>query len=48
MVPPYLAKIEDLGPGDLAKVDYAACSHTARSSGRVDHVGEVRGVTKPR
>jgi hypothetical protein len=29
MVPLYLARIEDLGPGDLVKVDCAACSHTA-------------------
>ena len=28
MVPLYLAKIEDLGPGDLVKID-CACSHTA-------------------
>jgi hypothetical protein len=29
MVPLYLARIEDLGPGDLVKIDCAACSHTA-------------------
>jgi hypothetical protein len=29
MVPLYLARIEDLGSGDLVKVDCAACSHTA-------------------
>ena len=29
MVPLYLTRIEDLGPGDLVKVDCAACSHTA-------------------
>jgi len=28
MVPLYLARIEDLGPGDLVKID-CACSHTA-------------------
>jgi hypothetical protein len=30
MVPLYLARIEDLGPGDFVQVDCAACSHTAR------------------
>src|SRR5215472_2040038 len=29
MVPLYLARIEDLGPGDFLKVDCAACLHTA-------------------
>jgi hypothetical protein len=29
MVPLYLARIEDLGPGDFLKIDCAACSHTA-------------------
>jgi hypothetical protein len=29
MVPLYLARIEDLGPGDFVKVDCAGCSHTA-------------------
>jgi hypothetical protein len=29
MVPLYAARIEDLGPGDLVKIDCAACSHTA-------------------
>ena len=29
MVPLYAARIEDLGPGDLVKVDCAGCSHTA-------------------
>jgi hypothetical protein len=29
MVPLYAARIEDLGPGDIVKVDCAACSHTA-------------------
>jgi hypothetical protein len=28
MVPLYAARIEDLGPGDLVKID-CACSHTA-------------------
>ena len=25
----YLARIEDLGPGDFVKIDCAACGHTA-------------------
>jgi hypothetical protein len=29
MVPPYAARIEDVGPRDFVKVDSAACSHTA-------------------
>jgi hypothetical protein len=29
MAPLYLARIEDLGPGDFVKVDCAACRHTA-------------------
>jgi hypothetical protein len=29
MVPLYAARIEDFGQGDLAKVDCAACAHTA-------------------
>ena len=29
MVPLYAARIEDLGPGDLVKIDCAACSHPA-------------------
>jgi hypothetical protein len=29
MVPLYAASIEDLGPGDIVKVDCAACGHTA-------------------
>jgi len=29
LVPLYLARIEDLGPGDFVKIDCAACSHTA-------------------
>jgi len=29
MVPLYAARIEDLGSGDLVKVDCAGCSHTA-------------------
>jgi hypothetical protein len=29
MVPLYAAKIEDLGSGDLVKIDCAACGHTA-------------------
>ena len=29
MVPLYLARIEDLGPGDFVKIDCAACGHTA-------------------
>ena len=29
MVPLYLARIEDLGPGDFVKIDCAGCSHTA-------------------
>ena len=28
-VPLYLARIDDLGPGDFVKIDCAACSHTA-------------------
>jgi hypothetical protein len=28
MVPLYAARIEDLGPGDFAKVDCAGCEHT--------------------
>jgi hypothetical protein len=40
MLPLYLAKIEDLGRGDLVKIDCAACQHVAlltrrRSSGSV-------------
>jgi hypothetical protein len=27
MVPLYAARIEDLGPGDLVKVECAACGH---------------------
>jgi hypothetical protein len=30
MVPLYPARIEDLGRGDLVKVDCAACHHVAR------------------
>ena len=29
MIPLYAARIENLGPGDFVKIDYAACSHTA-------------------
>jgi hypothetical protein len=29
MVPLYAARIEDLGPGDFAKIDCGLCSHTA-------------------
>jgi hypothetical protein len=29
MQPLYLARIEDLGHGDLVKIDCAACSHVA-------------------
>jgi hypothetical protein len=29
MVPLYAARMEDLGPGDLVKVDCGACGHTA-------------------
>jgi len=29
MVPLYLARIEDLRPGDFVKIDCAGCSHTA-------------------
>ena len=29
MLPLYAARIEDLGPGDLVKVDCAACYHVA-------------------
>ena len=29
MVPLYAARIEDLGPSDLVKVDCGACGHTA-------------------
>ena len=29
MVPLYAARIEDLGPGDLVKIDCGACTHTA-------------------
>jgi hypothetical protein len=29
MVPLYLARIEDLGPGDFVKIDCAAWGHTA-------------------
>jgi hypothetical protein len=29
MVPLYAARIEDLGPGDIVKVDCAACGNTA-------------------
>jgi hypothetical protein len=29
MVPLYAAKVEDLGPGDFVKIDFAACGHTA-------------------
>jgi hypothetical protein len=29
MLPLYLARIEDLRPGDLVKVDCAACRHVA-------------------
>jgi hypothetical protein len=29
MLPLYAARIEDLGPGDLVKVDCAACHHVA-------------------
>jgi len=27
MVPPYAARIEDLGPGDFVKVECIACGH---------------------
>ena len=29
MAPLYLARIEDLGSGDLVKIDCAGCGHTA-------------------
>jgi hypothetical protein len=29
MLPLYAARIDDLGPGDLVKVDCAACHHVA-------------------
>jgi ribosomal protein S27E len=29
MVPLYMARIEDLGPGDFVQVDCGGCSHTA-------------------
>jgi hypothetical protein len=29
MVPLYAVRIEDLGPSDFVKIDYAACGHTA-------------------
>ena len=40
MVPLYAARIADLGPGDLVKVDCAACSHTALlSTAILDRLG---------
>jgi hypothetical protein len=40
MVPLYLARIEDLGPGDFVRVDCAACSHTALlSKASLDRLG---------
>jgi hypothetical protein len=29
MMPLYLARIEDLGPGDFVKIDCSACGHSA-------------------
>jgi hypothetical protein len=40
MAPLYLARIEDLGPGDLMKVDCAGFSHTALlAPGLLDRLG---------
>jgi hypothetical protein len=34
MVPPYAARIEDLGPGDFVRVECIACGHDELSPPR--------------
>ena len=42
MVPLYVARIEDLGRGDLVKVDCAACHHVALRTPDAHHLVVTR------